>query len=265
VSRSRRIKQARPTTRALIATALSRRWVALGLVAILAAVVCALMGRWQWERTQDLAAAERSASLVPERIEEITTAMADLPNDQVGRRVILSGRYLPEYQQLVQPRLLDDLVGIWVLTPIELSDGSVQAVLRGWVGPEFSAQRIAQDTPASQVRIVGALQPYERFYADALPKPGVLVAMNADLIAERWPNPLRPGIVILQEQQPSLAVGDPVPIPVTPGVQVSLPLQNAFYALQWFVFAAFAVALWGVWVWREAVERSTEADASVHA
>ncbi|MFM7147082.1 MAG: hypothetical protein ACKOW5_12205, partial [Actinomycetales bacterium] len=89
--------------------------------------------------------------------------------------------------------------------------------------------------------------------------------MNADLIAQRWPGPMRPGIVILQEQQPALTSEAPIPIPVVPGVQVSLPLQNAFYALQWFVFAAFALALWAVWVWREAVERSTDADASVHA
>lgn len=232
-------------------------------MALLAAVVCALMGRWQWERTQDLAAAERAASLVPEQIERLTIPSADLPNDQVGRRVIVTGRYLPEYQQLVQPRLLDDEIGSWVLTPVELADGSMQAVLRGWVEADASSDGIAQETPTSLVRIIGALQPYESFYADADPMPGTLIAMNAELIAQRWPAPLRPGIVVLQEEQPELATGAPIPIPVVPGVQVSLPLQNAFYALQWIVFAAFALALWSVWVWREAVERSEESDASV--
>ena len=263
--RQSRTRRARPTARALLTTAGSRRWVALGLVALLAAVVCALMGRWQWERTQDLASAERAASLVPASVEVITAPAADLPNDQVGRRVIVSGRYLSQYQQLVQPRLLGERVGSWVLTPVALADGSLQAVLRGWVEPDVSPDRILQATPTSPVSVVGALQPYEPFYADAEPSPGTLVAMNAELIAQRWPGPLRPGIVVLQEQQPALTSAAPTPIPVVPGVQVSLPLQNAFYALQWWVFAAFALALWAVWVWREAVERSTEADASVHA
>ncbi len=264
--RPSRTRRARPTTRALLTTAASRRWIALGLVALVAAIACALLGRWQWQRTQDLAAAERAASLVPVQVEAITEPSADLPNDQVGRRVIVSGHYLPQYQQLVQPRLLDDRVGTWVLAPVELPDGSIQAVLRGWTEPSDPSLSVKEQlpvTPSSPVRVIGALQPYETFYADAEPPPGTLVALNADLIASRWPAPLRPGVVVLQDQQPELQPGAPIPIPVVPGVQVSLPMQNAFYAVQWMVFAGFALALWGVWVWREAVERTAGADASV--
>lgn len=257
------VRPARPTASALLAAAGSRRWIALGIVALLVALGCVFMGRWQWERTLDLAAAERAASLVPEQIEQVTVVGDGLPNDQVGRRVILNGEYLPTYQQLVRPRLLGDAVGVWVLTPLRLPDGSLQAVLRGWAPDSATAEIIADQTPLEQVRVTGALQPYETFYADADPPPGTLVAINAELIAQRWPDRLRPGVVVLQGQQPVNTATAPTPVPVTQGMQVSLPLQNAFYALQWFVFAMFALALWVVWVWREAVERSTNATASV--
>lgn len=258
----RRTRQARPTVSAFLVTARSRRWVILGIVALLAAGVCVLMGRWQWERTLELAAADRAASLVPLAVEQVTSPDGALPNDQVGRRVILVGRYLSEDQQLVRPRLLGTQIGSWVLAPVQLSDGSIQAVLRGWVPAAATRDSLAMITPRGPVRVTGALQPYETFYADARPAAGSLVAINAELVAARWPKPLRPGVVVLQSQEPAPPRW-PAAVPVAPGVQVSLPLQNAFYALQWVVFAGFALALWCAWVWRDAAEQSTTQATSV--
>ena len=46
----------------------------------------------------------------------------------------------------------------------------------------------------------------------------------------------------------------PAPIPVPPTVQTSdvpFPLQNFFYAFQWWIFAGFGVAVYLRWLWVE--------------
>ena len=46
-----------------------------------------------------------------------------------------------------------------------------------------------------------------------------------------------------------------VPVPVPPTVQVgdvAFPLQNFFYAIQWWVFALFAVVVYARWLYLDA-------------
>jgi cytochrome oxidase assembly protein ShyY1 len=64
--------------------------------------------------------------------------------------------------------------------------------------------------------------------------------------------PVRPGFIVLQSTDPSTA---PAPDPVPPTVQtadVPFPLQNFFYAVQWWIFAAFGLVFYLRWLWIEA-------------
>ena len=239
--------QPRPSARAVLALAVTPRWLAFALAAVVAAAGCVAMGVWQWHRTQEVLAAERAVLAIPASIESITTAGGELSGSMIGRSVTAAGSWEQRGEQVVVSRLLGDRSGSWVLTGLRLADGTVQPVLRGWI-----AAGAAPEAATGAVQVHGMLQPPEAFYADASPPSGQLVALNEDLITQRMPGPLRPGIVFLAGQQPaSPTAPTPVPVPASAGV-VTYPLQNASYALQWLVFACFALGAFGFLLVREA-------------
>lgn len=237
-----------PGARARVfALARTPRWLALGGVAVVAAAACLILGNWQWHRTQDVLASERAALAEPIDLVELLSARDPLTGVAIGRTVMASGRWESRGQQRLMPRLLGERSGAWVLTGLRLSDGSVQPVIRGWVGPGQPAP-----VPVGPVTVMGPLQTTEEFYPEANPPPGVLVSLNDRLIRERLPGPLRPGVVFLASQRPDdSAAPEPVPVPEMTGV-VAFPLQNASYALQWLVFAAFAIGAYVYLLIREA-------------
>ena len=63
-------------------TALTPRWLAALLALIVLVVAFIVLGRWQWDRTQDILAAERSAAAAP-------IDLADLvDDDHLVRRTV---------------------------------------------------------------------------------------------------------------------------------------------------------------------------------
>jgi cytochrome oxidase assembly protein ShyY1 len=237
-----------PGARARVfALARSPRWLAFGVAAVLAAAACLVLGNWQWHRTQDVLASERAALAEPIDLGELLSVSDPLTGVAIGRTVVASGRWESRGQQLLMPRLLGERSGAWVLTGLRLADGSVQPVIRGWVDPRQQAP-----IPVGPVTVTGPLQTAEEFYPDANPPPGVLVSLNDRLIRERLPGPLRPGVVFLASQRPADRAGpSPVSVPEMTGV-VAFPLQNASYALQWLLFAAFAIGAYVFLLIREA-------------
>lgn len=226
---------------------LTPKWAGLTLVLIAAIAACILLGRWQWQRTSDILAAERVAAAAPVDLLEVSSLGRDLDAESIGRPVTALGEYRADGQILVLHRASDtDLPGAWVLSPLDLADGSTIGVVRGWI-PQDAA---APAPPFGKVRISGILHPGERFYPDAITQPGTAVAISDAVMAAAWGQAVRTGFIMLAEQSPP---GDMAALPtVSPTVQtgdVAFPLQNFFYAFQWWIFGAFAIALYARWLW----------------
>ena len=242
----------------MLRLALTPRWL-LGLAILVGLVIAAvLLGRWQWDRTHTILDAERAAISAPIPVQDVFAATegtpTEVPSDGIGRPVTATGRYLPEAQVAVANRSLDGMPGVWIVTGLELSDGQVVSVLRGWLP---SADDVAAAPPPGAVTVSGVLQPDEEFYADAATDPGVVASIASDRLAEIWQRPVLPGFVVLQSQEPSLSAA-PSPVPPTVSTaDVPFPLQNFFYAFQWWIFAAFGVALYLRWLWIEAGREET--------
>jgi cytochrome oxidase assembly protein ShyY1 len=239
------------------------RWIALTLLAVVALVLCTLAGTWQWTRTQDILALERAALAEPVAVQDITTVDESLPAESVGRPVIVVGRYDGAQQRYVTNRALDGRAGLWVLAPVVLPDGTRVPVLRGWVSEE---RPVVDAPPDGPVRVEGILQPGETFYAAAPVGPdGRLTAVSDAALRQAWGDGVRTGVVVLAEQAPPSVLG-PRPVPPTVGPpDVGFPLQNFFYAFQWWFFAAFVVFAWVRWLWldvREAQARQPETEAA---
>jgi surfeit locus 1 family protein len=224
--------------------AFSPRWlVALGLL-IASIVACIFLGLWQWDRTSNILDAERAANAQPAPITEVVMG-AELDDASIGRPVIASGNYRNE--STISGRLLGDQTGVWVVSELVMPDGSSIAVVRGW---SPNAQEIT--TVSEPVQIAGIVHPDENFYADAAIDEASLVTISSSSLEQVWGVDLLPGFLVLTEQVPE-PIGYPEPVP--PTVQtgdVPFPLQNFFYAIQWWLFAIFAVVVYLRWLWLDA-------------
>ena len=239
----------RPTARDLWRTATTSRWL-LALVALVAFVaVCIVLGRWQWDRTQDILSAERAAAAAPIELTELVGDDGSWRNADIGRKVILEGQFTDD-ELLLPNREYQGDAGTWTITRFQLDDQRSVAVVRGWLPQGVTSPPVRQEP----TRIEGVLHPNEAFYEGA--NENQIVTVDAASLASEWDIDLIDGYVMLQQLDPILLAADaPAPVIVPPTVQVgdvAFPLQNFFYAIQWWIFAAFAIFVYGRWLYLDA-------------
>ena len=111
---------------------MQRRDVALGVVAILVATVCVLLGRWQLNRlTQHRA---RNNVLAARLALPPLTVRRDTGADSARqRRVVARGVYDFSVERAWPGRSFQGTPVVALITPLRLADGSVVLVDRGWV------------------------------------------------------------------------------------------------------------------------------------
>lgn len=239
----------RPTVGDLWRTATTSRWL-LALVVLIAFVaVSVVLGRWQWDRTQDILAAERAAASAPIDLRELIDDDGTWSNADIGRTVILDGSFTGD-ELLLPNREYQTQAGTWTITRFQLDDGRSVAVVRGWLPNDVTSPPIRQEPTT----IEGVLHPNEAFYEGANQEQ--IITVVAPALAAVWNAELIDGYVMLQRQDPILLAADaPAPVIVPPTVQVGdapFPLQNFFYAIQWWIFAAFAIFVYGRWLYLDA-------------
>ncbi|WP_344246016.1 SURF1 family protein [Isoptericola hypogeus] len=261
-----------PARRSFWAVAVQPRMIGILLLFLLAAAVCGRLGAWQLDRAylraelaSEQAAAEQAAA-APAGLGELLAPQSSFPGELVGREVWVSGTYEAEGQELVAGRSLDGRTGYLVLTPLrvsddgtdgaswaELSGAPVVPVVRGWVASPQPGDA-ALDVPDGEVRVTGWLQASESVQegAEPLPEnpggPPLTDSISTGALVNDWGGPIYSGYVVLTSSDPTQAAaadGGPaaLPRPVIEG-GTGVNLQNLFYALQWWVFGLFAVALW---------------------
>jgi cytochrome oxidase assembly protein ShyY1 len=175
----------------------------------------------------------------------VVQPQASFPADGSGRRVTATGRYDAAGQVLVTPRLLAGRRGYWVLTPLVVEPtGARLAVVRGFVTDPAEATAPA----AGRVRVTGSLAPGESppEAGTALPEGHLGSVHLADLV-NRWGGTIYNAFVFATAEQPDVtAAAGPgiVRVPPPAPVGAGLSLRNAAYALQWWVFALFALYMW---------------------
>jgi cytochrome oxidase assembly protein ShyY1 len=202
-----------------------------------AAAVMILLGYWQSQvyTTQGAEAAAQRAAQPAVPLESVATAGSAV-RDGYGRTVVVSGRYLPDRQLLVP---LPGATGAYrVLSALELPDGSVLPVVRGVVRGDLVAVE-APPPPATPMTQTGVLLPSEEAAAD-VPPTGQLNSVRVPALAQLWPQPLIDGYLALSAPDAEVQGLEPVPLVLPEGQG---RLRNGAYAVQWWIFAAFAVLM----------------------
>lgn len=229
------------------------------VVFVAAALVCVRLGVWQIDRAQERGEmsakheAEEATQASPVELGEVLAPQAGFPGVLVGKRVQVTGEFEPEGQLFVEGRVHDGELGYLVLTPLrvtddgldgqtwaELSGAPVLPVVRGWVPAPDATDYVP---PAGSIDLTGYLQASEAV-AMGMVEPGVTDSISAGALTNIWDGPIYSGYLVQSVSEPA---GDPavlaLPRPTIEG-GTGLNLQNLFYAIQWWVFGGFFLALW---------------------
>ncbi len=214
----------------------------LHLVAVLGIVGTGYLGAWQFgawaDHRQDKAAALADAAPMP--LTDVLGPDEPFPSKYVGQPVTFNGTWLPEDTVYVADKEVDGRSGYWVVTPVSTSTGSAMPVVRGW------SQQHGLPAPTGAVRVQGWLQPGESSgEADEDPGDDVLPTLRIADVLARMDQDLYGGYVIAKEPREQLLTAvtpDQLPSP-----SAFTSLRNLLYALEWWVFGAFAVFLWWRW------------------
>jgi cytochrome oxidase assembly protein ShyY1 len=253
-----------------------RQTIGLWLLAVLFAVACVGLGRWQWHRYEDKHArsqlVERNYGAAPVPLAELQPA-ADAPFDpkQQWRQVVATGRYDAERTVLVRNRphragSNDPTYGYEVLVPLRLPDGSALLVDRGWVPNGLRGSNPGQrpdavpDPPTGEVRVVVRLRPSEASRTRQLP-PGQVASIAVPRVAEVTGLPLRPAYGALVSESPAPAAA---PAPLDPPERDGNEGINASYAVQWALFALLGLGF-PVWLRRRQREAAAQDAAAAQA
>ncbi|MFG1805211.1 SURF1 family protein [Streptomyces sp. NPDC049040] len=254
---------------------LTPRWLAVGVLVLLAVPFCVFMGSWQLSRFESRVDAHKDAKHTQvQTADRAPVPLAGLlpdtgtqvPSDASGRPVVATGRYDSAHQLLVPDRLLDGRNGYYVLTPLRVDGGAALPVVRGWLPgdvPAAAAGGTVPPAPAGEVSVTGALQYPETAGSNGVPAaPGALPSgqlgiISAATLVNVLPYPVYSGWITATH---SAAPLKPVPPVAPPGSGLDLKaFQNLGYTGEWFVFAGFVVFMYFRLARREAEARTDAA------
>lgn len=222
-------------------------------MAIVVALGCVGLSRWQYHRYQHKHAAkqlvQRNYDATPVPLNRLVpNADAPFDRDDEWRQVQVSGQYDTAATTLVRnrPRDIDDTgptYGYEVLVPLVLDDGSALLVDRGWLPNGTTGSHPGQEpdavpaAPAGPVQVVARLRQGEPKHGQQVPA-GQVASIDLSTVEASTGHQLYSayGALVSESPAPSSA----------PAVLGAPELDggegiNASYAVQWLLFAALAL------------------------
>ncbi|RPH64061.1 MAG: SURF1 family protein [Burkholderiales bacterium] len=223
-------------------------------LAALALVMTAVsLGNWQMRRADEkrVLQAQRDAA---DRDPPVHVPPVDAdPATLDGRRVVASGRFVPQWTVFVDNRTHKGIAGFHVLTPLKMTGSDRHLlILRGWIArdPRERSRLPELETPTGEVAVEGIAQrDLERALElgrSPTPGPQDRLWQNADLAAfAQWSGLAMQPLVVRQtavsrrgaaEWNDGLVREWP-----DPGSGVD---KHLGYAFQWYALAVLAAGLW---------------------
>lgn len=230
--------------------ALRPRWIAALLLALAIAAAFAALGQWQLERSfasGDIVTRE-TETVVP--LESISQPQQPVAAAADGQLVTVGGTFRADDYVVLSERLNGGVSGYWVVgrlvtTGHAAGDASL-LVARGWSETEAQAASVVEElsTHASEtVTVTG------RYLAGEGPQEtdfqgGQLHSLAPATMINLWDDlddgGVFGGFVVADEAPAGLDAIDSL----TPSEATEVNWLNIFYALEWVVFAGFAIFLW---------------------
>jgi surfeit locus 1 family protein len=233
------------------------RWIAALLLCLGIAAGFAGLGQWQLSRSVETAApADSPDTEVAVPLESIAEPQTEVTQPQLGRLVTVSGEFvLDDYLVVTDRNNGGAEEGAVLVGHLVTDDGVTLVVALGWV-------------PSDDDDIMWGGYGHEQLQGRYLPseaptdsdfEAGERSAISVAELINVWPDatPAYAGYLVLDRPSGTL---QPIYSPA-PTREIEFNLLNLFYALEWAIFAGFAIYLWYRLV-RDVVEREHE-DATV--
>jgi len=241
------------------------RWIAALLLVLAVAAAFAYLGRWQLERSIAAGTVNTIDTETPVPLASVAEPGVPVLAEAYARVVDTAGAYDPEGFVVLEGRLQHGETGYWLVGRfVTAQSGPVSlAVALGWAesreDADAAAEEVAAEASSAAVPLRGRYLPSESpRFEDALEGRRAALAV-ADLI-NAWPGytgEVYAGYLIAAEAPAGLeAIDAPPPLP-----EQQVNLLNLFYAIEWIVFAGFAVYLWWRLVKDEVEKRAGSAAA----
>jgi surfeit locus 1 family protein len=230
--------------------ALRPKWILSHLFVLTLVVAMILACRWQIHRLhekQDRNARITARSEAPVAPVGSLLAAGD-PSSKVDglefRRVTATGTYRADQEVIVQSRSNGGAPGSWVLTPLDLGDGTAVVVNRGWFANPGSIEAVPASlrAPSGEVTVTGLVRKPETrgSYGPKDPATGtltVLARVDVSRLDRQVPEDLLPAYIQLVTQKPAVGTSDPEPVPA-PTLDEG---PHFSYAVQWAIFTTIAL------------------------
>jgi surfeit locus 1 family protein len=257
------------------------KWILLLLFALALAAVFAWLGKWQVERAVLDSQAASSPTEISQPLIELAKPGGPIPITAGGHLTTVQGVFDPEGFVELTGRLNQGQAGYWLVGRLLVvesgADGNSVAVAGpeavslpvalGWAPTKSgldavlaSEQAAAAADSSTLLSLSGRLMPTE---APQVPSPDgdpfEVSTLSVASLVNVWPNYTGTsfGAYLIADSAPSgLDIIDSAP----PENSATLNWLNIFYAIEWAVFAGFAVYFWYRLV-RDAYEREEEEKA----
>ena len=238
-------------------------WILALLLALAVAAVFAWLGQWQMDiavRTEAQEVVDTETVRPLAEVDEVGTGVTDAA---AGMVVSLEGAFVPGDSRVVSPRENAGESGAWVVGHLVTEDGSEGepsslAVAVGWAPSVAEAERAItalESDPAfvEPRRLEGRYMPPEGPQVPGPTEdPQVMHTMLPPFLANSWETaagPVHSGYLVLHPGASAAegllagaeldAVDSVAPLPPE-----KVNWLNVFYAIEWVVFAGFAVFFW---------------------
>ncbi len=255
----------------MLRTAVTPRWLGWLVAVLVASAGFVWLGLWQMNVAREDAAQEvlqQAAARPVSQLTEVIGPHAAFPRDGSNQRVSAVGRWEPDRQFLVTDRRLAGADGYWVVQPfvVEATGARIPVVL-GFVrsvpaGEAIRARAVAAGaagragftgSAGGTLTLVGSLAPTEspptgrREYA-----AGQAGSVELGSLLNLWGGEVYNAFLFAVSETPDPGLAGPTGSSATgamervppPDLPSGITLRNAAYALQWWIFAVFALWMW---------------------
>lgn len=227
------------------------RWIALLFLALAVAAAFAALSQWQLSRAIESGQVVSQDTETPRALDDVLKPGKGIIEAAAGQKVTVDGTWVPGDYLVVGNRVNHGELGYWVTGHLatDRSDQAGLAVAIGWTPDRSVATdavaKLNRSAIGGQVELTGRLTPPEGPSANAANvDPMDINAMSVADLLGRWQH--MDGVVVYtafvvdDQALPGLeAIASPAP-----SQEVELNWLNVFYAVEWVVFAGFAVFLW---------------------
>lgn len=234
------------------------RWIGMLVFALAVAALFAWLGHWQLDRSVVSLKPVGTGSETREVLSDVTAPQDKFLDKLTGQKVSLQGSFDQDDFRVISGRLNHSDSGYWLVGRFidSANDGSL-AVALGWGETAADARAAIADVPVAptSIDLAGRYLPSEAA-DDGKFEEGRQTVVAVPQLINQWSDfsgSVYNGYVVADRAWGGLtAIYSPPPIDKT-----SVNFLNLFYAIEWVVFAGFAIFLWFRLV-RDAFEREIE-------